>query len=139
VDACIDPSHFALFGSTGSPVIGVFQTLPAGNAGHLVPGNSVPGVAGAVVVVVVGEGPSVVVVVGGQVSFVAVDEVVEVACLATLDVRRREPEGRNVVTGATLEVGPDVATGAEARGEAAGAAHPAMKTKPIVAGQAATF
>lgn len=32
----------ALAGSTGSPVTGVFQTLSAGNAGHDVPGSTVP-------------------------------------------------------------------------------------------------
>jgi hypothetical protein len=42
VDESMDASHVALFGSTVSPVIGVFQTLFAGNAGHFVPGNTGP-------------------------------------------------------------------------------------------------
>src|ERR1700722_16447437 len=35
-------SHCAECGSTGRPVIGVFQTLSAGNAGQLVRGNTGP-------------------------------------------------------------------------------------------------
>jgi hypothetical protein len=38
----IEASHVALFTFTGSDVIGVFQTLSAGKAGQLVPGNVGP-------------------------------------------------------------------------------------------------
>ena len=34
MDASIEASHVALSASTGSPVIGVFHTSSAGNAGH---------------------------------------------------------------------------------------------------------
>jgi hypothetical protein len=37
------PSQVALWASTGSPVIGVFQTLSLGNAGQVVPGSVAPG------------------------------------------------------------------------------------------------
>jgi hypothetical protein len=105
----------------------------------LVPGRSLPTVAVGAVVVVVGAGARVVVVAGGQVCLVAVDEVVETACLATRSVVRGEPEERNVVAGAMLEVGPVVATGTDGRGEAADAAHPATTIKPNTAGQAGSF
>jgi hypothetical protein len=42
VDASIEASQVELFALTGKPVIGVFQTLSAGNAGHAVPGRTVP-------------------------------------------------------------------------------------------------
>jgi hypothetical protein len=38
----MDFSHVALWESTGRPVIGVFQTLSAGKAGHFVPGSVTP-------------------------------------------------------------------------------------------------
>jgi hypothetical protein len=42
VEASIAASHDALLEFTGNPVIGVFQTLSAGNAGQFVPGMVVP-------------------------------------------------------------------------------------------------
>jgi hypothetical protein len=41
-DEFIAASHVELFAFTGRPVIGVFHTLSAGNAGQLVPGSVVP-------------------------------------------------------------------------------------------------
>jgi hypothetical protein len=83
----MEPSHLALFGSTGRLVTGVFQTLSAGNAGQLVPGSSSPEATGGAVVVVVVAGASVVdvvakgtVVVVGAVVVVARDDVVEPGC-----------------------------------------------------------
>ena len=62
-------------------MIGVFQTLSTGNAGHLVPGSSSPAVVGNGSVVVVGAAGGVVdVVVGGVVvDVVVVVVVVDVA------------------------------------------------------------
>jgi hypothetical protein len=42
VDASIAASHVALSALTGNPVMGVFHTLSAGNAGQFVPGIVVP-------------------------------------------------------------------------------------------------
>jgi len=42
VDAFIELSHVALCTSTGSEVIGVFQTLSLGKTGHVVLGSLVP-------------------------------------------------------------------------------------------------
>jgi hypothetical protein len=42
LDESIAASHVALLELTGSPVMGVFQTLLAGNAGQFVPGIIVP-------------------------------------------------------------------------------------------------
>jgi hypothetical protein len=42
----MEASHVALFASTGNVVIGVFQTLSAGKAGQLVPGNVGPATRG---------------------------------------------------------------------------------------------
>ena len=53
VEASIEASQVALSALTGRPVIGVFHTLSAGNAGHWVPGITVPTVCAAVLVGVV--------------------------------------------------------------------------------------
>ena len=50
MDDAIDAIHFALSALTGSPVIGVFQTLSAGKAGQAVPGSVGPDVATCAVV-----------------------------------------------------------------------------------------
>jgi hypothetical protein len=77
VDASIEASHVALSASTGSPVIGVFQTLSFGNAGHLVPGRSKAG--SATVEFVVGPGSVVEVVTGTSRTVVDVEVVVVAA------------------------------------------------------------
>ena len=42
VASAIELNHVALLALTGSALTGVFQTLSAGKAGHLVPGSIVP-------------------------------------------------------------------------------------------------
>jgi hypothetical protein len=127
LDELMEASHLALFESTGRPVTGVFQTLSAGNAGHLVPGRSTPPATAGAVVLVVGGGAWVVEVVAeGSVRVVLVVVVASVVavteCLRLRAGRAVEASGA-VVAGAVLDVAP-VRRGGEARRESAEALPP---------------
>ncbi len=134
-------SHLELSGSTGNPVIGVFQTLSAGNAGHVVPGMSRPPTPAGAVVVVVGTAAWLVdVVADGNVVVVVV---VVVAFVVVVTAGRRVRPSEVVVRSGAVDAGAvaevaDVARGAESCSEADDALHPDTTTSTASAARTRT-
>jgi hypothetical protein len=112
----------------------VFHTSSAGNAGQFVPGSFCPSITCGVVVVVVGEGATLVAVAGTDPVVVVVPAVVDVVA-PLCPVPSRGPadgtEGCVGLLGARVELVPDDTVGPEARGDAAGALHPAITISAI--------